>query len=981
MTNQCWGLTVGGGLVSLLASVTSAFAQASPPTSPVRPATTMTRAPGQADPPRPLVYGGSDHFGPWESLDDRGGPDGFNVALVRALGRHTGRPVVVTLTPWARVVHGLETGTVDLSAMGVSTARRTRFDFLPIIWTLHQTLTAPAERTWPLPDRLTSLSGEIVAVERGSLMHEVLLDLPPPVRPAMVLARSSSEALRAVLEGQGTLALGNAQAMRHAAGALDARRTASREVMVTGYHFVTGPGRAREFAWLEPALAELKANGTFATLIEQYLTPRSAAPTWSVWAFVLTGGVLLTAVVVALTWYRRVRRVVAAKVQAEALSVRRRQEAEQALHATERQMQQLVHSVKAIVWRHDLAAGQYTFVSQEAEQLLGYPAAHWLADAGFVDGIIHADDRAWVRSYSARATAEQRDHTMEYRVVTQDGRLVWLRDIVSVMVAEGAARELIGVMVDISEYKAAEEALEAAHARALAATRAKSEFLASMSHEIRTPMNAVIGITDLLLDTPLTTEQRQFVETVRSSGDVLLNVINDILDFSKVESGKLEFERIGLDPERLADEVARLMGERATARGLDLTCRIVGDIPGNLIGDPGRLRQVLLNLVGNAIKFTERGDVAIRVSASDIASDHATVRFEVSDTGIGISPDAQARLFEAFTQADASTTRRFGGTGLGLAISRRIIELLGGRIGVESVPGEGTTFWFTVPCPRVGGVAAPLRPGTLGGMRVLVVDDSRASRMMLEQTLLDAGMIVQTARDADDAMAVLRPDAWPHVALIDEGLADGGATRQAEQLRARAPHPVAVLLLSARLSGTPVTMERAARVMKPVRRSELLAAIDAIGRPVVAEVGPTPQAPVTPAGAPAAARVLVAEDNPVNQKVARLMLEKSGCRVDVVEHGALAVEAVRTGAYDLVLMDCQMPVCDGFEATRRIRALASPHGHIVIVALTANALAGDRERCLASGMNDYLAKPVRRDALAGILERYLPGVASAHTAA
>ena len=242
------------------------------------------------------------------------------------------------------------------------------------------------------------------------------------------------------------------------------------------------------------------------------------------------------------------RRVVAAKEQAEALSAQRRREAEEALRATERQMQQLVHSVKAIVWRRDLGTGRYMFVSQEAEQLLGYPVAHWTEQAGFVEGLMHPDDREWVGRYSRRATADHRDHTMEYRVFAQDGRLVWLRDIVSVMVEGGEARELIGVMVDISEYKAAEEALEAAHAQALAATRAKSEFLASMSHEIRTPMNAVIGITDLLLDTALTAEQRQFVETVRSSGDVLLNVINDILDFSKVESGKLEFERIGFDP-------------------------------------------------------------------------------------------------------------------------------------------------------------------------------------------------------------------------------------------------------------------------------------------------------------------------------------------------------------------------------------------------------------------------------------------------
>jgi len=461
---------------------------------------------------------------------------------------------------------------------------------------------------------------------------------------------------------------------------------------------------------------------------------------------------------------------------------------------------------------------------------------------------------------------------------------------------------------------------------------------------------------------------------------VLLNVINDILDFSKVESGKLEFEHIGLDPEQLADDVARLMGERATVKGLELTCVVAANVPHNLVGDPGRLRQVLLNLVGNAIKFTENGDVAVRVSASEAPEGHVVVRFEVSDTGIGISPQAQARLFDAFTQADASTTRRFGGTGLGLAISRRIVELLGGRIGVESVVGEGTTFWFTVPCSRAGDAPAPPEIGALGGMRVLVVDDSNASRMMLEQTLLDAGMTPQVARTAEEALELLRPDAWPHVALIDEGLADGGMLL-AERLRARSPHALGVVLLSSRLTGSPVTMERTARVMKPVRRSELLTTLEQLGRPVVIEAVPVPQPRPAAPGTSRTAHVLVAEDNPVNQKVARLLLEKCGCRVDVVDNGALAVDAVQSGAYDMVLMDLQMPVCDGFEATRRIRALPAPTNAIVVVALTANALAGDRERCLAAGMNDYLAKPVRRDALAETIARYLPEGTRTHTAA
>jgi two-component system sensor histidine kinase/response regulator len=265
-------------------------------------------------------------------------------------------------------------------------------------------------------------------------------------------------------------------------------------------------------------------------------------------------------------------------------------------------------------------------------------------------------------------------------------------------------------------------------------------------------------------------------------------------------------------------------------------------------------------------------------------------------------------------------------------------------------------------------------------MRALVVDDSKASRMMLEQTLLDAGMTAQVARSADEALQLLQPEAWPHVAIIDEGLADGGMLL-AERLRARSPHALGVVLLSSRLTGSPVTTERTARILKPVRRSELLTTIEHLGRPVVIEAVPVPLPRPVTAGTSRRAHVLVAEDNPVNQKVARLMLEKCGCRVDVVDNGALAADAVQSGAYDLVLMDLQMPVCDGFEATRRIRALAAPANAIVIVALTANALAGDRERCLAAGMNDYLAKPVRRDALADMIARYLPEGTRTHTAA
>ena len=681
---------------------------------------------------------------------------------------------------------------------------------------------------------------------------------------------------------------------------------------------------------------------------------------------------------VLLLWRRRMHRLLAHRARAEAVAARRRAEAEDALRATERQLQRLVQSVKAIVWRRDAETRQFTFVSQEAEQLLGYAVARWTDHPDFLGEVLHPDDREWVTRHALHATAAHRDHAMEYRVMAQDGRLVWLRDLASVIVEHGEARELVGVMVDITEAKTTEAALEMAHAQALAATRAKSEFLAAMSHEIRTPMNAVIGLTDLLLDTPLASGQRHLVETVRSSGDVLLKVINDILDFSRIEAGRLEVEHTALDPEALVEEVARLMGQRAAARGLDLVAYVAADVPRDLVGDPGRTRQVLLNLVGNAIKFTDRGDVAVRVHAVDVTDARATLRVEVADTGVGIAPAAQARLFEAFTQADASTTRRFGGTGLGLAISRGLVELLGGRLGVESAVGAGATFWFTLPCDRAGGAAVPVMVTPPHDTRVLVVDDSPASRSMLAQVLGDAGLSVEVAASADEAAELLATGPAPHVMLLDESLGVD-VLRVVDALGAGSAPPVGLLLLSPRLAGSADAGPAPTRLLKPVRRVELMDALDRVRRPPVE----APATPLEPArvGSAAVASVLVAEDNPVNQHVARLMLEHCGCRVTVVENGLQAVEAVAAGAFDLVLMDCQMPVLDGLEATRRIRHLRVPAHRVPIVALTANALAGDRERCLAAGMDDYLAKPVRREDVRQVLARHLPGHDSGTTAA
>jgi two-component system, sensor histidine kinase and response regulator len=646
----------------------------------------------------------------------------------------------------------------------------------------------------------------------------------------------------------------------------------------------------------------------------------------------------------------------------------------------------IVEQSSEAIWTTDLA-GVITTWNSGAVAMFDYPQAEAIGRMLDLGDSTPQEDEARMR----RLIAGEK-FSYDARASTRSGTPLDIQVAVAPLVDE--ANRCIGriaVARDVTQHKRSEEALRLAREAAEAASLAKSSFLARMSHEIRTPMNGVLGMTELLLETGLTSTQRKYAETVQRSGKNLLGIINDLLDFSKIEAGKLELERVEMDLRRIIEDIVELLAERAHSKGLDLACSIPADLHTHVKGDPLRVGQILTNLIGNAIKFTEHGQVVVRVEhVADTASE-VTLRFEVADTGVGISASAQSRIFEEFSQADGSTTRKHEGSGLGLAISKQLVEMMGGTIHVQSELGTGSTFWFTLTLEKQAAPVAdvPAAPiGLLTGVRVLILEASSTQRGILQAQMNNWQMSIRLADTPKQAMELLAEAASRSVpfdmAVIDFGLPGMDAFDLARRIRARADiGKMRLVMLTRRHADMRPAHEAGfnATLVKPLRQTALYESLVNVmsGRPQEALAAKAPSKPA--AATPLAVRgnILLVEDNVINQQVALGILQISGYSVTVVANGREALDAHAQGSFDLILMDCHMPEMDGFEATRaiRLRERTSTARRVPIIALTANAMARDREECLDAGMDDHLSKPFNMLALQEMLERWMAHAAAA----
>ena len=671
-------------------------------------------------------------------------------------------------------------------------------------------------------------------------------------------------------------------------------------------------------------------------------------------------------------------------IYASARDITRRKGIEAALEASERQTRLILETAHDAFVSID-ERGLVTAWNPQAEATFGWSGGDALGVelAELIFPEAYRDrHRHGIQHFLATGEGPVLGRQIEVPAIHKDGHEFPVEMTISALQA-GDGFSFNAFLRDITERKRSREDLALARDEALEASKMKSMFVANVSHEIRTPMNGVIGMTGLLLDTELDDEQREYAETVSSSGEALLEVIDDILDFSKIEAGKLELDPTDFDPRDAIEQACGMLAGRAHAKGLELLVSIDSEVPAKLHGDAARVRQVIANFVSNAVKFTPEGEVVVRAISSPAAGEGALLRLEVSDTGIGIDRSSLEHLFKPFSQADGSTTRRYGGTGLGLSISRQLIELMGGEVGAESEPGKGSTFWFELPLIAAeGGDEGPAEERELAGLRVLVVDDNATNRTLLRRQLMTSWeMSCETAEGASQALEMLEAAAGtgrPYaLALLDLNMPDVDGYGLARAIRAkpalRGMRLVMLTSLGPR-SEAPEEVTLDGFLSKPVRQSRLYEEIQAVMADDRAVSELRQRCSPSEGGRPpdgAAPLILVAEDNPVNQTVAIRMLERCGYQTKVVNDGRAALEALSERSYAAVLMDVHMPRLDGYEATREIRRREQGARRTPIIAMTASSMQGDRDRCLAAGMDAYLSKPVRARALKDTLRQWV----------
>ncbi|MEW6321841.1 MAG: ATP-binding protein [Acidobacteriota bacterium] len=786
---------------------------------------------GCPTPGQPLRLVASADLGPYEWLDESGEPRGLNVAVARAVGRHLGVPVQIQMASWSVALQALESGAADLIAMAWTREREARYDFLASFLPLRISLVFPAHVA--VPASTDDLSHLIVAAERDTVGHEMLRSMPPGRAPRLLLTTSRTETLRLVAAGTAQAAVGPGATLRWMANQ-GRRFDLPGELPVRGmeYWFATRKGCGPSLAAVGAAIDALRANGTLDSLVERHLAAPEERflPHWVATAALVATGLLVVTWVWTLTLRAKVRRQTAslARALAEQQQLSRRAvESETRLKATLEAVDEGVWE-----WTRDgrlVVAERWLKTFWTDPDHVPRTTREWLEQ-------VHPDDRDRVTTEQRRA-AEHPAGTLEmtYRMRTDRGGYRWFLSRASVVARDedGAPQRMIGIIRDVTREHEAEEALRAAKDAAEATARAKSAFLATMSHEMRTPLNAVIGTTSLLEATSLSPDQKELVSVLQRGSEVLLATVDDVLDFAKIEAGRLDLHLEPVELRPLASAALSLVEVTATAKRLQLRLDVAELVPAWVETDAVRLRQILLNLLSNAVKFTERGTVTLQIATD--ASGTGPLRFSVHDTGPGIPADQLEMLFEPFTQADLSSTRRHGGTGLGLAISRRLARLMGGEIEVVTAPGHGSTFTLSAPMPAVNPVAHPARP------------------------------------------------------VVPVGRGSGGALR-----------------------------------------------------------------------------VLLAEDNTVNQFVVRRMLHQLGYACDVASNGREALEMYEREGYDLLLLDIQMPEMDGLECAREVLARG---GQVRLVALTADVTTETRDACAAAGFDDFLTKPVRLDVLAAMLGR------------